>query len=243
MADRGIPFSRDMALASWDGRKTQTRRLLREQPTDKEMESGAYRMVLWNLHVPYSVGDRLWVREPYWQWGRWMQDGVTKTGRDKWRFSPMLNPQFSPPEALQIHTSMNRAMPESPSHYARLARFMPRRYSRQTLIVTDLRVQRLQDISEDDAAAEGVESPDIERYDHDWNLCPQCGGTRLYTAIHGGTLGTMPDTDCSKCDTHKKRFQHLWDSLNAERAPWSDNPWVVAISFDRVQQNIDRLRP
>lgn len=82
---------------------------------------------------------------------------------------------------------------------------MPRWASRLTLHVTDVRVQRLQDISEDDAQAEG---------------CPCQSDDDLCGMEAAGW------------------FRDLWDSLNAERAPWSSNPWVVAVTFRPVLGNI-----
>lgn len=87
---------------------------------------------------------------------------------------------------------------------------MPRWASRLTLTVTDVRVQRLQDISEDDAKAEGMsgEFCDYELY----------GQSKPY----------------------RYEFCGLWDSLNAARGyGWEANPWVVAVSFTVEHRNID----
>ena len=94
--------------------------------------------------------------------------------------------------------------------------FMPRWASRLTLIVTDVRVQRLQEISEDDAKAEG---------------CPG-----WYSPAHpdqGVTDGRLPHEE----------FAELWDSLNAGRGyPWNSNPWICALTFDVIKQNIDHIK-
>lgn len=86
---------------------------------------------------------------------------------------------------------------------------MPRVASRLTLTVADVRVQRLQEISPADAIAEGI-SP----------------------AANSQTID---------CDTPNPvdAYRDLWDSLNAKRAPWASNPWVVAVSFTVEQRNID----
>lgn len=113
---------------------------------------------------------------------------------------------------------------------------MPRWANRITLEVTGVRVERLQDISEADAMAEGCarlyddEPGYVHRDEPDWSLCPQCGGTRLYTAFNPTTGGALPDTDCEKCDTYVKRYQHLWESINGPDS-WAANPWVWVVEF------------
>ncbi|GAB7547886.1 hypothetical protein CS8_075790 [Cupriavidus sp. 8B] len=77
----------------------------------------------------------------------------------------------------------------------------------------------------------GVEPLDAEHEEHDWRTCSRCGGTRLYNAI-GPRLGIMPDTHYTKCDTHAKRCQHLWNEINGPCA-WAATLWVV--DFRRVQ--------
>lgn len=89
--------------------------------------------------------------------------------------------------------------------------FMPRWASRITLEVTEVRVQRLHDISEDDAKAEGV-----ERLQHVADDQP---------LLSGGTAGDRP---------HVLAFSVLWDDINGERASWASNPWVWCVSFRRL---------
>lgn len=84
---------------------------------------------------------------------------------------------------------------------------MPRKLSRITLEIAEVRVQRLQEISEDDCEAEGLT-------DEDTRCEGECGAT--------------------PCMLLRPAFQRLWDSINGKRAPWSSNPWVWAISFRRL---------
>jgi hypothetical protein len=96
---------------------------------------------------------------------------------------------------------------------------MPRAFSRITLEVTEVRVQRLQEISEDDARAEGVE-PYTPPHGH---ISP---GQRVPgPGFDGCRLGDQP---------HRLPFADLWDSINGKRAPWSSNPWVWALTFRRM---------
>lgn len=109
---------------------------------------------------------------------------------------------------------------------------MPRWASRILLEITAVRVERLHDISEADARAEGVEPPDTERDNHDYSICPQCGGTGLYDSF-GPNYGVRPDTDCALCDSHAKRYRYLWESINGPGS-WAANPWVWCLTFKRV---------
>jgi hypothetical protein len=259
MKERPILFSRAMvcALLRDIDPKTQTRRVVKPQferepvdvvdgvpswdaPTnyDGEVQMNTTR----GKPCPYGApGDRLWVREA-WRVGK---------PHDTTRPRDILPPLVGRGQGVTVlyeaggARSVGPAGREEPVYpddapmpewagKLRPSMFMPRAFSRITLEVTGVRVERLQDISEDDARAEGVESPDIERDDRDWSICPQCGGTRLYDSL-GPNLGVMPDTDCMKCDTHAKRYEHLWDSLNAARGyGWDENPWVWVVEFKRV---------
>jgi hypothetical protein len=101
--------------------------------------------------------------------------------------------------------------------------FMPRWASRLTLIVTDVRVQRLQDISEGDARAEGVEH-------------------RTVTKLNGSDPQKWWFGHENGRATAKSAFRDLWDSLNAKRSyGWDANPWVCAVTFTAHQRNIDHL--
>lgn len=160
MADKPIIFSSAMTRAILEGRKSQTRRILKPQP--KLLNNGIWyrpypvlRPRQWAyLHgdrvtgyaeVPYAVGDRLWVREGF-AYG-WPVKG---------------NHQL--PECNQEHAITYRADGNRPFGSGRRWKspiHMPRWASRLTLIVTDVRVQRLQEISRGDAMAEGCPFPNM----------------------------------------------------------------------------------
>lgn len=207
MTDRPILFSGSMIRAilrevSAPGTgKTQTRRVLKPRPR-RTIFFDAKTAGLEQFREPaYRAGDRLWVREA-------------------WRTlhtSDCLAPRHlaEDPSKVTFEADSHRRNPLWAFGKLRPGMFMPRWASRLTLHVTDLRVQRLQEISEADARDEGVEC------DSD--------GWRDYM---------MPTTQC--CGSARNSFATLWDSLNAERAPWSSNPWVVAVTFRPVLGNIDR---
>lgn len=212
MTDRPIPFSAPMVRAILDGRKTQHRVVLKPQPEDgalgKPSNPGLWdvhyraargyvrvterdlKRVLLEDHTPYAVGDRLWVREA---WaaivdGAWRQDDVIyrADGNEGWK------------------------------HGWRPSIHMPRWASRITLEVTGVRVERLQDISEADAEAEGIEAKVICGVGHSWTH-------------YGNPNGPVGWTD------PRQSFASLWTSLHGPGA-WEANPWVAVIEFKRINQ-------
>lgn len=214
MADRSILFSAPMVRAilreiECPGTgKTQTRRVLDawcdEPPAF--VRDGVI-MALDCVDRPYrwprthAVGDRLWVREA-------------------WRVSTMLD--AVPPRDMDRCT-MPEYLADSESLYKgriRASMHLPRWASRLTLTVTDVRVERLQDISEAGAQAEGVqrlEGPSPVLGHSDWT---------------GPVLG-HPMTS-----TYVEAYARLWDDIHGHRA-WHLNPWVAAYTFTVERRNTD----
>jgi hypothetical protein len=100
---------------------------------------------------------------------------------------------------------------------------MPRWASRLTLKITDVRVERVQDISEEDALAEG-----IDRTDNNF------GNGVAYCDYQMKRKNDTSDWFNSPVDS----FQSLWDSINNN---WNDNPWVWVIQFEVIKQNVDEV--
>lgn len=192
--ERPILFSGPMVRAILEGRKTQTRRVLKNNHFaggDCGPESLA--AASW---CPYGIpGDRLWVRET---WAIADCGSRVSTKAEAW-------PKGFPIDRLEY--------PVSDTKYfwnKRSSRFMPRWASRILLEVTDVRVQRVQEISSDDARWEGVED------------CHENGHDDCFYGTHGWR--------CS--------FERLWNSINAKRGfGWAENPWVWAVSFKVIQTN------
>lgn len=150
--ERPILFSGPMVRALLDGRKTQTRRVVKPQPPEgvcrcpyaggwaHEHADGACSCRL--IRCPYGwIGDRLWVREA---WG--LMDTQPSDGPDR--------------ATLGYRADGDAAAPNGRHQLWRPSIHMPRWASRITLEITDVRVERLQDISEDDAWAEGFPDPE-----------------------------------------------------------------------------------
>lgn len=208
MADKPIIFSAPMVRALLAGQKTQTRRLLRNPeyygcptgdcPHQTQAECNAAMAALASEIVPYAPGDRLYVRE-HWKTSRG-NDGVAP--RDLDPLAPVLY--------LADGTERGKYSVGTPGKH-RQGMHMPRWASRLWLSVTDVRVQRLQDISEADCLAEGVEEP-----------------------------GFWDQVAAGQPWHPRGAYRDLWNSLHTDPGTrWDDNPWIVAVSFTVHHGNID----
>lgn len=258
MTDRPILFSAPMVRALLEGRKTQTRRIVKVPgimggrfpvlPPEEiiELEPGEFRRGIFHyastdaLSGPYdlrfAVRDRLWVRET-WR-PHYLGDGVwdldISYAADGSRHM-ILDGDFGEGDWLWPKGADRGNVPSI---------HMPRWASRLTLTVTDVRVQRLQDITEDDAIAEGVVIQHPTEEDIEW---AKIGDEETGRAYELGPVWVVPGTDCGFGQkprqpiwgpTPTSAFQFLWDSINGPTS-WDDNPWVAAISFDVQRGNID----
>lgn len=204
--ERPILFSAPMVRAILDGRKTQTRRVVKHaeriEQFERNRDGSFYYDFMDDLDpayvrsrdvpCPYGVpGDTLWVRERTtyigddygWAHVRYDADGADLSLTHKAGASPYTRTGKSVPS---IH--------------------MPRWASRITLRITDVRVQRLHDISEADARAEGVGEP----YFGD---------------------GDPPFEEPGVIVSRWMQFRNLWKTINGEGS-WAANPWVWAVSFE-----------
>lgn len=209
--ERPILFSGAMVRALLAGTKTQTRRVLREQPQDFIKEVGwttftppgkvsargthpelGYAAEWYLKGCPYgNAGDRLWVRET---WGLHRHHDYTCWNRDSvaGRTADDLLLSWQVAYAADATSVYDHWRPSI---------HMPRWVSRITLDVTGVRAERLNDISEADARAEGVEIP------HDADALCDCG---------------------------RRAYRDLWDRINGQGS-WLKNPWVWVVTFKRLE--------
>lgn len=201
-----ILFSAPMVRAILDGRKTQTRRICKTQPetaigschwsdTGWAIENPTGSCSCKPVRVRYAVGDVLWVRET-------------------WATAAFWNNY--PPSDLPRGTAIwYRADNEVQAMDKwRPSIFMPRWASRITLEVTGVRVERLQEISTEDAMAEGI---------------PQTSGKAARLGLPGS------DAPGHEWDnrTSIENYAGLWNSING-KGSWESNPWVEVYEFRRV---------
>lgn len=218
MVDRPILFSAPMVRALLAGNKTQTRRALKPQPARKLIpchfsDTGWANATADELGCTcepcpsprFAIGDRLWVKETW----------------RTWRDFDDIRPNTLPAVEAPVFYEADRDNCDRHGK-ARVSIHMPRWASRLTLTVTDVRVQRLQDISEADCLAEGAK------------IAAHANLGR------GNSLnGVLVETDQPHVlATPRCWYRELWDSINGAGA-WDANPWVVAVSFDVRKGNID----
>lgn len=193
--ERPIIFSGPMVRAILDGRKTQTRRVIKEKHRAGSMAS----QMRFQL-CPYGQpGDRLWVRET---WG--LHDQGFDTSEES--SFPIYRADTDRPEPARWRSSIH----------------MPREACRLVLEVTDLRFELLQDISEADAIAEGINVIRIGSGYHD-----------RYTAVDRSWSDAIEQDPDIHATAHAA-YRELWTSIKSAES-WNDNPWVWVIKFARVQ--------
>lgn len=223
MKERPIPFTASMVRAILEGRKTQTRRVLRTIPCGcgkrdiKEVQpfdgqggcigdghTGEWwcaRCTSYEHRVFCAYGkpgDRLWVRETF--------CNVALPG-----YPPVY---FYHADGVEKPAHVKHWMPPM---------FCPRQASRIILEVRDVRVERLNKISEEDAIAEGAKRNDAPGEEWDGSYLTQ----RYIDGIEGAQ---NDEPHCSALDW----YRHLWQSING-LGSWSVNPWVWVVEFKVIQ--------
>jgi hypothetical protein len=241
MKHRPILFSTPMVQAIMGGNKTQTRRVVKPQPTglpcgkcvsstDKE-DIGTYgfadgERITASIKCPYGqIGDVLWVREA-WRLISWdFEDGSAfidyKEGMPIWIDLDEDGEEWllNQVELLEKKGCISAESMDEDGHYQVLKHFpwkpsihMPKAAARIFLRITDIRVERLQDISEEDAIAEGIGNAE------------------------NGRMGYKDYLDSDSATFHAKQsFESLWQSINGAES-WDENPWVWVITFESIEK-------
>lgn len=202
-----IIFSTPMVQAILEGRKTQTRRVIKDKDItnnfDIDVDGSAYAYINPETGdscpptaiAKYQVGDILWVRET------WSRD---ESGEYVYRTNYGTTEDDSfPPSIFKWRPSIH----------------MPREAARIFLKVTNVIVERLQDISEEDARAEGCITSHYKT------------GDGKFEDVLGFEL------------TARDAFCELWQRLNLKRGyDWETNPWVWVVAFEKIsKEEAERL--
>lgn len=233
MKETPILFSTPMVQAILNGTKTQTRRVVKRQPINDNilkcyipeaavMEDAQGRPLSSNPNLdviknPYGKpGDIIFVKETYYALGQWKKNGLSKTGKQKWKFIDSGKLWF-----YEDHkpTTIRKNSYRKLGWYKRPSLFMPKAAARLWLQITGIRVERLQTITEADAKAEGVQI----------GYCQQ-----QHTRTE---LITYKDyqTNQHALITAGASFKSLWFSINGTES-WAANPYVWVIEFKVISK-------
>lgn len=213
MKTRPILFSAPMVRAILAGTKTQTRRVVKSckdmsfgcqlKPNEiaGEINAGDYTNSKFG-----QLGDQLWVRESF---QPLFAAGVESQYEVDWKTGKGYAISYPATDGIQEYIDVDDNLKDSckPSIH------MPRWASRITLEIIGIRVEKLHDISESDARAEGAD--------------------------HNGTCDHVrqrcEDIGCFGPNSYRGGYAELWDQINGAGA-WDANPYVWVISFKRVPQ-------
>jgi len=227
--ERPIIFDAESVRAILEGRKTQTRRVVKPEPPCNSRyeisESRAFALCLFDaphlpggmgfcpptprskdhrLPNPYGVpGEKLWVREHHWRNGYLSRWRGTEPGKPYWITNhPLLGHERT---TRDLFVRFND--PEDPHHWAKQSPFfLPHWASRITLEITEVRVERLQA--------------------HAYS--PNTFGNYVTEGYPHNTGSEVEVTEW---------FSATWDLINGKRFPWVSNPWVWVITFRRLEPN------
>jgi len=210
MKEHPILMTTDMVKAILDNLKSMTRRTYGLEKVNKNPDEWEYKGIedlaprnihlfkhmptdsFLNIKCPYGqVGDILWCKET------WYPNPATCT--------PIYKADYPLEEKPQVWSADAKWRPSI---------FMPRWASRIDSEITDIRVEKLQDITEEDAVKEGCIAHHIHIVE-----------------------GILVNSSIGRMDyiTARENYKNLWNSINGQKYPWSSNPWVWPIEFRRIK--------
>lgn len=226
MKERGILFTKENRQKVRDGSKTQTRRVIINQPSPIETvrfingdwcvgqegycpaDGQTNFQINSILKSPYQVGDPLYLKEPY-----QIDEGDLDTHRVYGKYMDD-NVRFNRPLDYKFDLWFNRKYRFRPTS----SMFMYKSLARLWVETTEVRVEQVQDISEKDCIAEGIE----------------CVGARHYKNYN---YPNKTQNYYAAVLSAKTSFETLWDSINKKRGyGWDKNPWTFAYTFKRIEK-------
>lgn len=232
MAIKPILFNTEMVRAILDGRKTCTRRLVRFLSGENPQWTGYIRdgLMLYNgknepcvRKAPYQPGDVLYIRET---WTEGCEKYYYRADYDSDYLDPCETLSGGYPASCRNHPGCDGCMATSTRIHWRPSIHMPKEAARIWLKVTDVKVERLQEMKPVDVIKEGA-YPDcwdcLNTYEESGSQC--CYGT---------------EEQCSQCDGVMMEWEKLWNSTikksDLDSYGWDANPWVWVIEFERCKK-------
>lgn len=254
--ERPILFNGDMVRAILEGRKTQTRRIIKNA-TGAFWDHGAYKplvggdgIVGWHDQgyrvyfkgdgapcpsCPFGQpGDLLWGRETWargWAFGGelcafYRADGTGLVGSEsrpvaKVKAGEYGIPSVGPDATAPINCKWNPSI------------HMPRWASRLTLEITNVRVERLKSISQEDAKAEGAKYTNNGRREWAKHIATDAGADAV-GGMREGWSHTGETEECRCLASARSSFINLWESVHGPGS-WDANPWLWVIEFRKKE--------
>ncbi|MCK9220243.1 MAG: hypothetical protein M0P47_09370 [Bacteroidales bacterium] len=188
--EKPILFSTTMVQAILEGRKTMTRRIIKPQPDGRGLRTTSVFFEDWHgkeVKTKYKKGDVLWVRENFYK---------CIDNNDRVYYAATEKPTDTPKRHYKLKPCI----------------YLPRADARIFLKITDVKVERLRDISNGDAVREGIKR------------LPEVGNHYPDYENKDGIFVTP-----------KGSFSSLWTSINGSGS-WDANPWIWVISFERINK-------
>lgn len=217
MAIKPILFNTEMVRAILDGRKTCTRRIVKPQPT---AHYGAQ-----CIKPPYQPGDILYVRETWERFECWNCEGDERGNCPKEPKKSVLDKTCG----YYMYRATDEISGDAKWHPSI---HMPKEAARIWLKVTDVRVERLQEIDEDGVWNEGFRftPPCLTRVSADGHTCDLDGPCTSHIKYCDMTMGELFGRE-------------LWNSTikksDLDRYGWDANPWVWVIEFERCEKSAE----
>ena len=214
MKETLITFTRENRDKSRDGTKTQTRRTVKTRAENNTRVGPVGRQAHIDsteatMHCPYGKpGDVLLMAEPY--------RILACAGNPGWVFRVQFLDDdvvaYIDPTQKEYETWIKRKHPFA----AITSRFMYKSLARTRFVVESVRVERVQDITDEDAIAEGIE----------WS---ESGPYHAHDTEHDGEIRVSHNYE-----TARDAFRSLWDRINAKRGyGWDVNPWVWVVEYQK----------
>lgn len=228
MKELPLLMSSPLVEATRRGEKTETRRLLKlpaqwSIPPARFHDGAIFR---WgygdakeSIRCRWQPGVHLWLKETHWRFGKWTRSGAIKDGRQPLRFQVGGDCEgdtirFKEPESNETKLSGNR-------WHKRPSLFLPKRLARCWVVVLDVRVERLHDITPDGVLAEGVRLPATA----DGRRTERLTGKFIPSSY----LDVKP-LDATPEQWLVAHYASLWDSINGKDS-WACNPFVWVLEY------------
>jgi hypothetical protein len=205
MKSKPILFSTPMVQAILEGRKTQTRRIVKKQFLNGDEPRFSTRNSESTGVCPFGkIGDVLWVKETscfvLLEHAHILLEGASDKNRMMFKAS--------------IHEDWMKFAKEKFNYKWIPSLFMPKDAARIWLKITNIRVERLNDISDEDAKNEGIKLSEHSSENVD-----------IWYRYDDVSYTFLPQTS----------FRTLWESINGKDS-WNNNPWVWVIEFERIEK-------